>query len=214
MKIFILFLSLPLLISARLAIKFNLFRVSEDLKKCIVATNQMKTDIPPSYVKILIAAEDHRFLYHYGIDPIAIMRAIYIRLTKKQIQGASTIEQQLVRVVLNRYERTIYRKIKEQILAINLSKISSKENIAITYLSIAHYGTSYQGKDGIQQIINKNIHEATREDMINIVARLKYPEPITHTYIWKQKLERRIKHIESKITFVKSTLTLHSLQKL
>ena len=193
---------MPLLVFARLAERFNLFKVSEDLKKCIYVTDQMKADIPHSYILILIAAEDHRFLYHYGIDPIGIIRAIFIRFTKKQIQGASTIEQQLVRVILNRYERTLYRKIKEQILAINLSKIISKENIAITYLSIAHYGTYYQGKKGVQQIIHKNIHEATREDIINIIARLKYPEPITHTYLWKQKLQRRINHIEAKISFI------------
>ena len=55
-------------------------------------------------------------------------------------EGASTIEQQLVRVLTNDYERTLKRKLKEIYLASHLRKYADKETIAIAYLDIAYYG--------------------------------------------------------------------------
>ena len=67
--------------------------------------------------KLLISGEDHRFFYHLGFDIIAIARAVRNRLLYGRIEGASTIEQQLVRVLTNEYQRTFSRKIKEILLA-------------------------------------------------------------------------------------------------
>ena len=91
-------------------------------------------------IKYLIAAEDHRYYFHPGADIIAIFRAIYKNVFFHKHKGASTIEQQLVRVLTNDYERTLKRKLKEIYLASHLRKYADKETIAIAYLDIAYYG--------------------------------------------------------------------------
>ena len=60
--------------------------------------------------KLLISGEDHRFYYHLGFDTIAICRALRNRLIYNRIEGASTIEQQLVRVLMNDFEKTYKRR--------------------------------------------------------------------------------------------------------
>ena len=84
-------------------------------------------------ISFLIVAEDHRYKYHIGFDIIAIIRACFKLLINGKKEGASTIEQQLVRVVTNDYRYTLNRKIKEIILAILLKRIINKKRIAIIY---------------------------------------------------------------------------------
>lgn len=158
-----------------------------------------KTDISAQYVSILVAAEDHRYFCHYGIDPIGIARALYVRLIRKEIQGASTIEQQFVRVVTERYEKTISRKLVEQLLAIAISRIKSKSDIAKTYIAIAHYGTPYNCQESVYKLIMDDACIMEDDYIISIVARLKYPEPVIHKDIWKYKIERRINYIKSRL---------------
>ena len=56
---------------------------------------------------LLVSGEDHRHGRHYGFDPYAICRAIWRRVTRRSREGANTIEQQIVRVITNRFEMTI-----------------------------------------------------------------------------------------------------------
>lgn len=65
------------------------------------------TQVPHSFVTALIAGEDHRFIAHRGIDPIAMGGAFYRLIAHRKIGGASTIEQQFVRVVTGLRERTL-----------------------------------------------------------------------------------------------------------
>ena len=67
--------------------------------------------------RLLISGEDHRYFLHPGFDVIAICRAIWRRLAWGVREGASTIEQQTVRVLKGRYERTLRRKVHEILLA-------------------------------------------------------------------------------------------------
>ncbi len=67
---------------------------------------------------LLVLGEDHRNRYHIGFDIIAITRAIYRRVTTGLKEGASTIEQQLVRVITADYSMTFSRKLKEILLAV------------------------------------------------------------------------------------------------
>ena len=129
-------------------------------------------------IDFLIQAEDHRYRHHLGFDTISIIRALYKNLFKGAKEGASTIEQQLVRVLTSDYERSIGRKCKEIILATRLKKIATKREIALVYLNIAYYGTDYQNLDSILQKYNLcKKDEIPDEICAEIVARLKYPEP-------------------------------------
>ncbi len=102
-------------------------------------------EIAPACVQATIATEDQRFFRHPGVDPIAIARSVYRHLRYGQpLTGASTLTQQLVRISLlapdERYQRSIWRKIKEAWLAWRLERHLSKEDILTLYLNRAYYG--------------------------------------------------------------------------
>ena len=139
-------------------------------------------------IRFLVAAEDRRYYHHPGFDIIGICRAVFRRFGGKR-EGASTIEQQLVRVLTSDYRYSYSRKIKEIYLASKLKQLADKETIAATYLAVANYGTGYQGLSSILRKFGKNIHQELDDDVCaEIVARIKYPEPTRLN-------ERRIRQI-------------------
>lgn len=147
-------------------------------------------------INFLIVAEDHRYKYHVGFDLIAIFRSIlkYIFYNKKE--GASTIEQQLVRVVTCDYRYNLCRKIKEIILACYVKSVFEKKRIALIYLNIAYYGTKYQSLDAILEKYSLTKENALENRVCaEIVARLKYPEPLICSAHRKMQIEMRVKHI-------------------
>lgn len=165
----------------------------QDVQRCIAETEK-HDPLPPIFIDLLIAAEDHRFRIHRGIDPHSIIRAVFACAVKRRIQGASTIEQQFVRVVTGRYERTVARKIREQALAMNVARHCSKEAIACAYLSIATYGTGIMGRSGLMH----RYHALQATPLVGaagMIARLKYPEPLRPSQSWVWKIERRQAHI-------------------
>ncbi|MEA3309059.1 MAG: transglycosylase domain-containing protein [Chloroflexota bacterium] len=99
-----------------------------------------------------VATEDRNFYAHVGFDPIAILRAVYYALQEQEIvSGASTITQQVARnILLDPEERTAYRasrKIKEIILAAEMTRKYSKDEILEIYLNNNNYGNRAYGVD-------------------------------------------------------------------
>jgi membrane peptidoglycan carboxypeptidase len=128
--------------------------------------------------KILISGEDHRFYYHIGFDIIALIRAIVKRIFYNKIEGASTIEQQLVRVLINDFEKTFCRKIKEIFLATTIASIVPRNAIPKIYLNVAYYGT---GMNGLSKAYLKlgiiDWETISIEQAAEIVSMIKYPLP-------------------------------------
>ena len=89
--------------------------------------------IPTNLINAFISSEDKKFYSHFGIDPIAILRASITNLINsyksKKLIGASTITQQVVKNLLLSSDISIERKIKEIILAIRIEQILSKDKI-------------------------------------------------------------------------------------
>ncbi|MBW7960371.1 penicillin-binding protein [Patescibacteria group bacterium] len=103
-------------------------------------------DLPKYVVQATISIEDKDFYKHNGVNLIGgILRAVKESLLNKQIQGGSTITQQLVKSALLTPERTIERKIKEVILALWTEKVYSKDKILEMYLNQVPYGGSSYG---------------------------------------------------------------------
>lgn len=96
-------------------------------------------EIPEPLRNAFIAVEDERFFIHYGVDVKGVLRAIWVNLKARALrQGASTITQQMTRNVLKDevgHARTIERKIKEAILAIQIERRYSKDQILEFYLN-------------------------------------------------------------------------------
>jgi membrane peptidoglycan carboxypeptidase len=128
-------------------------------------------------VKFLISGEDHRFYYHSGVDILSIFRAIWHRIFLSKIEGASTINMQVVRVLTNKYELKFSRKIKEMLFAELLEDIIPKNEIPGLYLSIAYFGWKMNGLKQACKRLKYNYKIINNKDSASLVARLKYPEP-------------------------------------
>jgi penicillin-binding protein 1B len=89
----------------------------------------------------VLAAEDHRFFEHGGLDLLAIGRALAVNTSRGEIaQGASTLTQQLVKNLALGPERTWSRKVREGVLALALERRHSKERILEAYLNTVYLG--------------------------------------------------------------------------
>lgn len=145
--------------------------------------------------KLLISGEDHRFFYHIGFDMISIIRAIRNRIFFNKIEGASTLEQQLVRVLTNDFERTFRRKFQEILLATTLTALVPKKAIPKIYLNVAYYGAEMNGLQ--QALIKLNIEETHIDlyDAAEIVSRIKYPQPRQHNEKRLSQIQTRKKHL-------------------
>lgn len=147
-------------------------------------------------VTFLVIGEDHRYYKHPGFDIIGICRAMYRNVFLGKREGASTIEQQLVRVLTEDYRYSFRRKIKEIYLATKLKQFADKYTLAAAYLNIANYGTNYQGLERILQKFGVTIHQDISDEVCaEIVARLKYPEPRRYNAVRMSQIEQRKRYI-------------------
>ena len=105
-------------------------------------------EAPDHLVLTLLAVEDRRFYEHYGVDPRAIVRALWNNMTSSAgMQGGSTLTQQLVKNIFLDAERSLVRKINEAIMALLLEYHYDKKTILETYLN-----EIYLGQDGARAI--------------------------------------------------------------
>lgn len=102
-------------------------------------------DLPPYVAQASIAIEDKNFYRHFGLDLFGILRAGLNTLFKQQLQGGSTLTQQLVKVSLLTRERTIERKVKEAVLTLVTELLYSKDQILEMYLNHIPYGGTAWG---------------------------------------------------------------------
>ena len=98
-------------------------------------------EFPSHLVQALLASEDGRFFSHYGIDPIRIFKALYIDIMAGGfVQGASTLTQQTARLFLLSTQKLIIRKLRELLLAFQLERQFTKEQILSLYLNKVFLG--------------------------------------------------------------------------
>ncbi len=115
----------------------------EERRRCVEAAA-----IPRHFFLSVLAAEDANFFQHGGFDAKAIGRAILYRVTGRQLQGGSTLTQQLVKLLLLNPERTLKRKVREVILARRVEAALSKEEILTLYANHVNFG---HGRYGIAE---------------------------------------------------------------
>ena len=103
-------------------------------------------DIPPAVIKAVLATEDRRFFYHFGLDPIGLLRAAGRNWRSGEVvQGGSTITQQLVKNLFLEPKRTWTRKAEEFILALWLESRFTKQDILELYLNRVYFGGGNYG---------------------------------------------------------------------
>jgi len=108
----------------------------------------------PDYLKqALITTEDRKFYTHSGVDIKGIARAIVRDIQAREfVEGASTITQQLTKTLFLTNKKTITRKIKEAILAFQLERRYTKDEILTLYLNQVYFGSGAYGVESAAQL--------------------------------------------------------------
>ena len=171
MRILYFLLTIPFYVLGKIFIFFNLDDSNTDFLKCFNYLENLNLVLDDEIIDILFLAEDHRANFHYGIDHYAMLRAIYFTHARKEFQGASTIAQQFVRVITGRYERTLFRKLREQLLAVLITCKFNSKIIGTAYLNVAFLGSGMNGVNGYIRWKQKLLSELDTLDKIKIVSR-------------------------------------------
>ncbi len=134
-------------------------------------------DIPKDLVNAFLAAEDDSFFEHKGINVMAIIRAQLANLRAGHtVQGGSTITQQVAKTLLLSNERTLVRKIKDVLLAIEMEKTLSKEDIIYLYLNQIFFGQhSYGIGMAAETYFRKPVKDLKLEEMAILAGLPKAP---------------------------------------
>ena len=104
------------------------------------------SELDTFYINAVISVEDRRFERHFGVDPIAICRALLIDIkTKSFAEGGSTITQQVAKNMLFTQEKKLERKVAEMFAAFALEINYSKNEIFELYVNTAYFGSGYYG---------------------------------------------------------------------
>lgn len=155
-----------------------LYEVTGDENRTVIPANEMPEEIKQAF----IAIEDREFYNHMGVRPTAIARAAFQNFTGRGVGGgASTITQQFVKNAILTNEQTITRKIREAILAIQLERQYSKDEIIAFYLNEIPFGSNLYGVEAASQAFfgesadEIDLHEAAM--LAAIVQRPTYYSP-------------------------------------
>ena len=119
--------------------------------------------IPQNLQDAFISIEDVRFYQHIGVDPRAIIRAVWSNITSSEIaEGGSTITQQLAKNAVLTQEQTLKRKIQEAFVALQLEKEYSKSEILEMYLNQIYFGQGAYGVQSASRIyFGKDVNQIT-----------------------------------------------------
>lgn len=159
------------------------------------------TDLPevsPALVRALVVAEDHRFWSHCGIDLRSVLRAVVRRLSSSRCEGASTIQQQLVRVVTGRYEISLVRKVREMAFAVALGSFFTRQQLVGLYLARGYYGHGMSGVRAACAHLGVDPCVADLTEAAEVVARLRCPQPSRASPEYQARVARRVRHIVSR----------------
>lgn len=150
-------------------------------------------NVPQRLQDAFLATEDSRFYEHHGLDPVGIARAIFVAVNNGGAsQGASTITQQLARNFFLTPEKTIIRKVREAVLAVEIENALSKQEILELYLNKIFLGyRSYGVAAAAQTYFGKNLDELTLSEMAVIAGLPKAPSTMNPLYSPKRAEERR-----------------------
>jgi len=150
--------------------------------------------IPKNLVNAFLAAEDDQFYKHGGLNYFAIMRATLANLRAgKNVQGASTITQQVAKTLFLSSEKKLIRKVKEAILAEKMEDNLKKDEILYLYLNQIYFG---QGAYGValaaETYFRKSLDKLTLAEMAILAGLPKAPSEYSPTHNSVRAKERQV----------------------
>ncbi len=134
-------------------------------------------DIPPLVQQAVLASEDSNFFQHGGVDALGILRSAVTDVRQRRIvQGASTITMQLARTVFLNRDKTWHRKIEEALMAVELEKTYSKQQILTLYLNLVNLGHGNYGVEAASRFyFNKPAKALTLAEAATLVGIIPAP---------------------------------------
>src|SRR5438105_7446342 len=150
--------------------------------------------IPLTLRDAIIATEDRRFYSHWGLDPIGIARAIVQNYRRGRIvEGGSTITQQLAKVLFLTADKSLERKLKEAVLALELERRYSKDRIIEMYLNQVYFGHGAYGVEAAARTyFGKSVSELTAREAALLAGLPRAPSnysPFDHANAAKRRRE-------------------------
>src|SRR5438132_12646744 len=141
-------------------------------------------EIPPVMKNAILAVEDARFYDHIGIDPIRIMGAAWKNLTSNKVEGGSTLTQQLAKNLFLTREQSYKRKVNEWLLALQIERYYTKNQIMELYANHIFVGANAYGVEaGAETYFGKHAKDLTIDEAALLAAIPKAPgeySPIAH----------------------------------
>jgi penicillin-binding protein 1A len=134
-------------------------------------------EIPPNFINALLSAEDDNFANHYGVDPSSLMRAASQLVKSGHIQsGGSTITMQVAKNFFLTSERSFSRKATEILLALQIERQLTKDEILELYVNKIYLGNRAYGIEAASQVYyGKSIRDASLAQMAMIAGLPKAP---------------------------------------
>ncbi|MEQ1794267.1 MAG: transglycosylase domain-containing protein, partial [Nitrospira sp.] len=153
--------------------------------------------IPQAVIKTVLAVEDRRFFSHYGVDPVAIGRALWANLTRGGVvQGGSTITQQLAKNLFYSPQRTMGRKLREVVAACVIEWKYRKEEILESYLNEIYLGQAgsiaiYGIGEAAHRYFGKPLDALSIEEIALVAGLIKGPNTYSPAKNLEQATHRR-----------------------
>ncbi len=143
-------------------------------KRAILPLNKIPVDMQNA----VIAMEDQNFFRHWGVSPRGIVRALLRDvLHRRSAQGGSTLTQQLSKLIFLKPEKTIGRKIKEMVLALQIERNFSKPEILALYLNQIYFGNGVYGVQSAARLyFGKDVSEMTLGECALLTGLIPSPE--------------------------------------
>ncbi|HKQ62690.1 MAG TPA: transglycosylase domain-containing protein, partial [Candidatus Polarisedimenticolaceae bacterium] len=150
-------------------------------------------EIPPVFLQALLAAEDDGFYRHTGIDAKGVARAVWRDVTSLQLkQGASTLTQQLARNLFLKPDKTPRRKAQEAVLALEIERLYSKEEILRFYCNQIYMGHGRYGLEAAARFYyGKPARELSLTEAATLAGLIQRPESLSPVRNPKRALTRR-----------------------
>ncbi len=148
--------------------------------------------ISPTAVQTLLLYEDRAFYYHFGVNPLSLIRAIKDMTLGSRRQGASTITMQLARIVYNLDSSTVGGKISQILRALQIEIFYTKDEILEAYFNLAPYGGNIEGIGAASQIyFNKKAGYLSLAETISLIV---IPQnPVKRTLLTKSGQQHNAK---------------------
>jgi penicillin-binding protein 1A len=154
------------------------------------------SDYSPAVIQALLASEDSRFYWHFGVDPLGVTRAVIANILGGGIkEGGSTLTQQLSRSLYRSYvgtEDSAGRKIREAIVALKLETYYSKDFLLLNYLNKVYLGAYASGfEDAAQFYFGKAAKDLTISESATLVGILPAPNSFNPVQNYNAAIEYR-----------------------